>query len=60
MFFSHSALVMSHVAIMRISNKKRHVEFLNIPENVNFFRDAKISNDNTKLKNAKKISVFAV
>ena len=54
MSFFHSALVISYVAISKTSNKKRRVEFLNISENVSFFRDAKMFDDNAKMKNAKK------
>ena len=54
MSFFYSASIMFHVAISRISNKKRRVKFLNMSENVSFFRDAKMFDDDVKMKNAKK------
>ena len=54
MFSFHSASVMFQVAISRISNKKRRVEFLNMFESVNFFRDAKMSENDVKMKYVKK------
>ena len=45
---------MFHVAISRISNKKRRVEVVNISKNVNYFRDVKMLDDDAKMKNSKK------
>ena len=59
-FSSHSASVMSHVAISKTSDKKKRVKILNMFESVNFFRDANMFNNDAKMKNAKKISIFAV
>ena len=47
-------LIMFYVAISKFSNKKKRVEFLNMFENVSFFRDAKMSKNDAKIKDVKK------
>ena len=54
MFFSRFASILFHVVISKILNKKKRVKFTNVFENINFFRDAKMFDDNAKLKNMKK------
>ena len=52
MSFSRSASILFHVVISKTSLKKKRVNFLNISESVNFFRDVKMSDNDTKIKNA--------
>ena len=45
---------MFYVVKVKSSNKQKRVKFLNISENVNFFRDVKILDNDAKMKNTKK------
>ena len=45
---------MFHVTISKTSNKKRRVKFLNMSENVKSFLDAKMHENDAKMKNVKK------
>ena len=60
MFSFYFASISSHVAISKISNKKKRVKFLNIFESVNFFLNAKMFYDDVKMKNAKELSIFTI
>ena len=56
-----STSILFHVVKLKTSNKKRGMKFLNVFKSVNFFRDAKMSNINAKMKNAKKnIDLYSI